>query len=115
MKKVLLVLTVLVLATSCSSSKKELYKQTDMFVESLYTTYESYGLIGAEDNMKATSDSSYLIAPVGRLIIVKINNAVDSEEYVELEKDLKDHYEGNSRVKDVYINQGGTIVIDCRN
>jgi hypothetical protein len=39
----------------------------------------------------------------------------ESGEYEELKQDLKDHYEGNPKVNDVYICQAGTIMIDCRN
>jgi hypothetical protein len=53
--------------------------------------------------------------PVGRLINVKIMEAVDNEVYKELEEDLKSHYKDDERVNDVYINNAGTIMIDCRN
>jgi hypothetical protein len=116
MKKIIPVLILfLFLIIGCSPSKTELFKVTDSFVESLETTYESYGIFGGAEDAKTTSDGLYTIMPVGRLINVKILKAVDSDEYEELKQDLKDHYEGNTRVNDVYICQAGTIMIDCRN
>lgn len=115
MKKIIFGLVAVILFANCSPSKKALYKQTDAFVESLQTTYDHYGLFTVENNSKLTEDSLYRVTPVGRLIIVKINKGVDTEEYEDLKEDLKDHYEGDSRVNDVYINKKGTVVIDCRN
>lgn len=116
MKKIIPVLFLfLFLIISCSPSKSELFKETDAFVESLETTYESYGLFGSTEHAKTTSDGLYTIMPVGRLINVKILKAVESKDYEELKQDLKDHYEGNPKVNDVYICQAGTIMIDCRN
>jgi hypothetical protein len=115
MKKLLLVLTLILSLTSCISSKSELYEKTDFFVESLSTTYESYGILNATDYSKTTSDGLYTITPIGRLINVKINKAVNDEEYVNLKKSLLRHYKGNLKVNDVYINNAGTIMIDCRN
>ncbi len=103
------------LIISCSPNKSELFKETDFFVESLHTTYKSYGILGFSENAKTTSDGLYTITPIGRLINVKILKAVEKEEYEELKEDLKDHYEGNTKVNDVYICNAGTIMIDCRN
>ncbi len=100
---------------SCSPSKSELFKETDMFVESLQATYESYGLLTGTNHAKKTSNGLYTITPVGRLINVKIERVAENGEYEELQQDLKDHYKGNSNVKDVYICGAGTIMIDCRN
>ena len=116
MKKIIPnLIVVLFLIIGCSPSKNELFKETDSFVESLETTYESYGIFGSTEHTKTTSDGLYTIMPVGRLINVKILKAVESEDYEELKQDLKDHYEGNPKVNDVYICQAGTIMIDCRN
>lgn len=93
----------------------KLYNITDEFVESLQTTYQSYGVFGGFEYTKYTPDSSYRVMPVGRLINVRIENSVDASEYESLMNDLKDHYKGNTNVNDVYICNGGTIMIDCRN
>jgi hypothetical protein len=100
--------------TSCQN-KSELYSKTDSFVNSLETTYESYGLIGGMEYRTLTSDGVYAVTPIGRLINVRIEKGVEMEEYEELKEDLKEHYEGDKRVNDVYICGGGTVMIDCRN
>lgn len=116
MKHTLLLLSLsLFILTACSQSKSELFKESDSFVESLDTTYESYGILGGADNAKTTSDGLYTITPIGRLINVKIQKAAEEGEYEALKQDFKDHYEGNTKVNDVYICQAGTIMIDCRN
>jgi aromatic ring-opening dioxygenase LigB subunit len=114
MKKLFVLLMILGL-TSCSFNKSELYKITDSFVESLSTTYQRYGLLNSADNSKTTEDGEYTVTPIGRLINVKINKSVSSEEYESLKKSLLNHYKGNSKVNDVYISNAGTIMIDCRN
>ena len=115
MKKILICFIVLILIIGCSQSKKELYKETDAFVQSLDTTYESYGLFGGTDHSITTSDGLYTISPIGRLINVKIQKVVSDDEYEKLRKDLEQHYKNDTRVNDVYICQAGTIMIDCRN
>jgi hypothetical protein len=105
----------LVFMTACSTSKSELFKKTDAFVESLQTTYQSYGLLGGTEHATTTSDGLYTVTPVGRLINVKIQKPVSSDEYEELQKALEKHYKGDSRVNSVYICGAGTVMIDCRN
>lgn len=99
----------------CSESKKELYKQTDKFVLSLNKDYKSYGLLGGSDYAVTTSDGLYKITPIGRLINVKIEKVVEDKQYEDLRKDLEDHYKKDYRVNKVYICNGGTVMIDCRN
>lgn len=113
--KILFVSICLFLMFGCSPSKSELFKETDSFVESLQTTYESYGLLGGSEHSKTTSDGLYTITPIGRLINVKIQKVAEDGEYEDLKQDLKDHYQGNTKVNDVYICLAGTIMIDCRN
>lgn len=116
MKNKILILSIyLFIIIGCSPSKNELFKETDSFVESLQTAYESYGILGGSEHTKTTTDGLYTITPVGRLINVKIQKVAENGEYEELKQDLKDHYEGNPKVNDVYICQAGTIMIDCRN
>jgi hypothetical protein len=103
----------MIFITSCSLGYRELFKETDIFVESLTTTYESYGLTGKHN--VTTSDGLYGIMPMGRLIIVKIEKVVGDKEYEKLRNALEKHYKNDNRVNKVYINQGGTVVIDCRN
>ncbi len=116
MKRLLFLFTCiacLILFSSCNS-RGDLYQQTDYFLEQLSTTYHSYGLQGLSDK-RYTKDHKYVVAPVGRLIIVKFEEYATSDEYESLWKDLERHYKNDKRVNRVYINQGGTCVIDCRN
>jgi hypothetical protein len=115
MKTVLTYLILSILIFGCSESRNELFKETDTFVESLYSNYESYGLLGGKEHSKTTSDALYTIMPLGRLINVKIEKAVGADQYEDLRKDLETHYSNDKRVKKVYINNAGTIMIDCRN
>ena len=109
-KSSLIFLTMLVIG--CSGNK-ELFKETDTFVESLYTTYESYGMQGGQFAV-TTSDGLYTIMPLGRLVNVKIQKVVDDAEYEKLRKSLENHYKNDERVRQVYIAQAGTVMIDCR-
>lgn len=84
-------------------------------MESLQTTYDSYGILGGKEHIKTTSDGQYKVMPVGRLINVKILKVVTYYVYKDLEEDLKSHYKDDKRVNDVYRNNAGTIMIDCRN
>ncbi|WP_433813085.1 hypothetical protein [Flavobacterium johnsoniae] len=112
MKKIIL-LFITITIFGCSN-KNELYKETDSFVQSLQTEYKSYGLF-PDKYSKTTSDGLYTISPIGRLVNVKIQKIVSSEEYENLKKDLEDHYKGDTRVNNIYICKAGTIMIDCRN
>jgi hypothetical protein len=121
MKKVNLILITLLVSiftTSCTDifePNTELYQITDGFVESLQTSYESYGMLGGQEYTKYTEDSLYKVTPTGRLINIRIEQVVSDEEYETLKNDLKEHYENNNQVNDVYICGGGTVMIDCRN
>lgn len=114
MKNLLIILFSLTFLFGCSSNKTELYEITDYFVESLVTTYDSYGMTGMKHS-KTTESGLYKVTPFGRLINVKIQEAVSNDVYEDLKEDLESHYRNDERVNDVYINQGGTIMIDCRN
>lgn len=115
-KPIVLFCSVILLSLVISScdSHKDLFKQTDYFVDQLTTTYSSYGLQGLSDK-RFTEDHKYGVAPMGRLVIVRIEEYAPSSEYEKLCKTLKKHYKGDHRVNQVYINQAGTVVIDCRN
>jgi hypothetical protein len=106
---------ILIYGSSCNSSRNELYKETDKFVQSLETTYESYGFFGGLEYSITTSDGLYTITPIGRLINVKIQKGVNSNVYIKLKKSLERHYKNDSRVNQVYICNAGTIMVDCRN
>lgn len=116
MKKLLLIgiSTVCVFLLAACSTHSNLYEQTDYFVDQLSTTYQSYGLQGLSEK-RTTKDGKYSATPMGRLIIVKIEEYVSDDKYESLRNDLERHYKNDHRVNRVYINQGGTVVIDCRN
>lgn len=116
MKKFLPFLFTLLLFYSCNNIKyHDLYGITDEFVENLQTTYQSYGMLGGMEFTKYTKDGIYKVFPMGRLINVRIERYADDEEYESLRKALESHYSRDSRVNQVYRNQAGTIMIDCRN
>lgn len=115
MKNILTGILLTFLIIGCSKRENELFKETDIMVESLHTTYESYGILGGKEHSKTTSDKLYTIMPIGRLINVKIEKVVGSDEYESLKKELEEHYSNDKRVNSVYINNAGTIMIDCRN
>lgn len=99
---------------SASSSKyNELYRITDYFVEQLYTVYDSYGITG-EKYKKYTKDNEYRVLPIGRLVSVRIEHVATDEEYEDLRYALASHYVDDYRVNQVYISQGGIVMIDCR-
>ena len=108
------VASLMLCAMSSCNTHSNLYESTDYFVEQVSTTYQSYGLQGLSEK-RYTTDSKYSVTPMGRLIIVKIEKYATNDEYESLKKDLERHYKKNGRVNRVYINQGGTVVIDCRN
>lgn len=116
MKKIFIFIMALVLLCSCSNIKYgELFEITDEFVEKLQTTYQSYGMLGGMEYTKYTKDKEYKVFPMGRLINVRIEHYADDDEYESLRKALESHYSGDRRVNQVYRNQAGTIMIDCRN
>lgn len=116
MKKVIFSFIVILSLFSCNKIKYgELYEITDEFVEKLQTTYQSYGVFGGMDDTQYTKDNEYKVFPIGRLINVRIERYADDNEYESLRKALESHYSGDLRVKQVYRNQAGTIMIDCRN
>ena len=87
--KILILSSYLLVLISCSPSKSELFKETDLFVESLQATYESYGLLTGTNHAKKTSNGLYTITPVGRLINVKIERVAEEGEYEECKSSAK--------------------------
>ena len=115
-KRLFICMVVLTSLCSCNSIKYgELFEITDEFVEKLQTTYQSYGMLGGMDHTQYTKDKEYKVFPMGRLINVRIEHYADDDEYESLRKALESHYSDDSRVNQVYRNQAGTIMIDCRN
>ncbi len=109
----------LAITSSCSSDDDEfdstytaLFSTTDYFIDMLDKIYESYDLLGKK--AKDTSDGKFTVTPMGRLIIVKKKASASSITYSNIESALKSHYQTSIKVKDVFINNGGTVTIDCR-
>ena len=116
MKKLLVCFVVLFLLYGCDNIKYgELFEITDEFVDKLQTTYQSYGVLGGMEYTQYTKDQEYKVCPMGRMINVRIERYADDDEYESLRKALDSHYSGDRRVNQVYRNQAGTIMIDCRN
>ena len=93
----------------------ELYEETDDFVESLTMRgVYSYGITGPLRYERFTSNGNYKIAPLGRLVNVRIEKQHDRSDYEFLVGKLRKRYKNNPKVKNVYISRGGTLMIDCR-
>lgn len=115
MKRIIvLVLALFSLSFTSCDGNRELYGITDYFITSLYTRYESYGILGGMDDTHYTSDRKYKVMPTGRLINVRIEDYATHSDYVKLRDKIAKHYRNDNRVHDVYICGGGTIMIDCR-
>lgn len=105
-------LLVLIINTSCQNhiNKNELFKKIDGFVENM--DYRSYSV--NPRNTELTKSGEYRVTPLGRMIIVKIERNATEAEYEKLKRKIARRYKRNKVVREVYINQSGTIVIDCR-
>lgn len=100
---------------SCDRLKYgDLFSVTDSFVEELDTRVQSYGFQG---DVRDAQDGVYRVVPIGRLVMVKIVklSVASSSDYEQLRKVLQNHYSGDRRVNDVFINGYGVVSIDCRN
>lgn len=78
----------------------------------LDVVYEHYDAFGSKAT--ETSDGKFTVTPMGRLIIVKKNSYATDVTYTDVKEALENHYQNNYKVNDVYINNGGTVTIDCR-
>lgn len=114
----MMLMCVIGLTTSCSKDDDEqdtfspLFSQTDYFIDMLDTVYEHYDAFGA--HAKDSSDGKYTVTPIGRLIIVKKKTQAGDITYTDIKEALALHYKNNSKVDDVFLNNGGTVTIDCR-
>jgi hypothetical protein len=114
-----LLCSVCLVNTSCSKNDDKdntftaLFDKTDYFIGMLDTVYEHYDAFG--NDAQNTSDGEFTIIPIGRLIIVKESIVAQNISYSDIETALKLHYKNESKVKNVFQNDAGTITIDCRN
>lgn len=116
MKRISVIICLLVaLVFSSCENRRGLYKQVDYFVEQLDTYYTRYDAFGRHSETVVCGKTTYSVSPMGRLIIVKIDKYVPDSEYEKLRKSLERRYKNDDRVNEVYINRGGTVVVDCRN
>ena len=93
------------------SQYESLFSKTDYFIDMLDKIYESYDVFGGRAS--DTSDGNYTVTPMGRLIVVK-KKSYNKTTYEEIKGALQKHYKNKYKVKDIFINNGGTITIDCR-
>lgn len=85
-----------------------LFQKTDYYVNKLGSS--GSGGVNSSDS----SDGKYTVSIIGRLIVVKKNYSSGAT-YSKIREALEYHYKGNTKVKDVFLNNGGTVTIDCRN
>lgn len=89
-----------------------LFAKTDYFIDMLDVIYEHYDAFGSKAT--ETSDGKFTVTPIGRLIVVKKKSYVTDVTYTDVAVALENHYRNNYKVNEVYINNGGTVTIDCR-
>lgn len=95
-----------------SQTFSALFLKTDHFIDMLDTVYEKYDALGKKAT--DTSDGKFTVTPMGRLIIVKKKALASDITYSQVQTALQNHYKNKSKVKDVFLNNGGTVTIDCR-
>lgn len=78
-------------------------------LDTVYKHYDAFGSKAAD-----TSDGKYRVTPIGRLIVVKKNSSSNTVSYSQIKEALTKHYKNNSKVNNVFLNNGGTVTIDCR-
>lgn len=89
----------------------QLFTETNTYIKVLNNTENSYGIFEtAAIGCVETSDHNFKILPMGRLVCVNTSYNMTMTKYI-----LKTYYIFNSTVKDIFINECGTITIDCRN
>lgn len=110
MKRIIIIAALLL--CGCVKGQQDLVHKVDSCISQLNGSVYSFGLT---QSGKDTIDGYYTVTPIGRLVVVRINEYVDSDEYEKLRKVLERRYKSDSRVRSVYINKKGTVVVDCRN
>ncbi len=120
MSALFLICSLMFTITSCSKDDDEesktfsvLLRQTDHFIDMLDTVYDMYDAFGLKST--DTSDGKFTVTPVGRLIVVKKTTLASDITYVQIKDALQNHYKNKPKVKSVFLNNGGTVTIDCRN
>ena len=121
---IMVVITITFIAIVVKNSDKEinlpeisfnkysnLYDLTDQAIHEVCMSTSIFDL----PPQKFTEDGNYQIIPIGKMVAVKIlSDGHDYNDYESLLKNLKKHYKNNYVINGIYINNGGTITIDCR-
>lgn len=85
-----------------------LFSTTDKIINEL--PYSGSGGVKSS----TTSDYKYMVTLLGRIITVKKNNSSSTPSYYTIKEALLYRYKSNKKVSDVFLNNAGTITIDCR-
>jgi hypothetical protein len=107
-------LLLLPLACHQHQEPSELHLLIEDFVTALEDADKSFKILGMKAEAKLTGDGRHQVTAVGRLVNVKIMAPVPAEEYEALREQVAGWYEGDSRVREVYISGHGTVMLDCR-
>lgn len=121
---IMLFCSLLLCATMVSCDKDEddgpdyskynpLFSTVDTFVKKLdsSSTY-SYPINGSAK--KTTSDYKFEVKPVGRLIGITPRSSMTKSELTVVKEALDWKFGSKYVVKDIFLNNGGGITIDCR-
>lgn len=95
-----------------SQTFSALFAETDHFIDMLDTVYERYDAFGKKAT--DTRDGKFTVTPIGRLVIVKKKASASEITYTQIQTALEDRYRNKPKVNDVFLNNGGTVTIDCR-
>lgn len=99
--------------SSCSKDDDEV-SSIDSQLSSLYSKTDYYVKSSTGAGSSKTSDGKYIVTKIGKLVVVKKNTSSNSITYSELASALKNRYRNTYNVNDVFVNNGGTVTIDCR-
>ena len=115
---------ILMLASLCSPTPstppvpapvQEMLDIVEGFVTELENPATTFPLMKAAKLGQLTTCGTYRVQPLGRMVNVKIMQAVPAVDYEILKNDLAAHFADDARVKRVFVSQVGTVMVDCRN
>lgn len=96
-----------------TEGNQELHNITDEFLAAMDPSHENHGNTG--NKHAKTTESGYSVTVYGKLINVKILDGGSDDQYAALKDELAAYYSNNEGVKEVSINAGGTVIINCNN
>lgn len=95
------------------SKYEPLFSTVDVFVSKLdYSSSYSYPISGSA--ARTTSDFKFVVTPIGRLIGVKPKKTMLNSELETVKDALEWKFGSMYVVKEIYLNTGGGITLDCR-